>query len=259
MLINLKDDFYDESLIKEILSSEEIDFLEQGPYRVDKDILTNNNVLIHCYCTSHQKKLMVSFYDSIQEKELVRISYDLEVKPNGKKWVYFYDKNNEKKVIFDDTIISNRSIFAKTEDGIYHPVYLVEIQDGTFELSNGHFAIGQYGKYMPNITFISPIPEVIWKSVNKESFNLPEGHLYIIKGTFFISKKGTKCFRVDENGDHVLIKDSWGGAFDRYRGRTLPEESSLYYRRASSNGGGSGNDYIIVPKNWKYQLSEEDL
>ena len=88
-------------------------------------------------------------------------------------------------------------------------------------------------------------------------FNLPNGELRQLTGEYFVSKKGTKCFRIG-NGPHIILQDDWGGAFNKYRGHTLPEDQ-IYYRRSSSNGGGCGYDYAIIPKDWRLQITEDDI
>ena len=76
-----------------------------------------------------------------------------------------------------------------------------------------------------------------------------------------MSKKGTKLFKLNPMGKHYLLKDEWGGAFNNYRGGKLPttDRGAVYYRCASSNGGGCGNDFSVIPIDWKNTLSEEDL
>lgn len=134
-------------------------------------------------------------------------------------------------------------------------------KEGVIQLTNGTFLINKYGKYEPNLSFLNIKPDVNseWIRVEPSEFNLPKGCLSKIYGTFFTSKKGTKCFRINPNGEHMLIGDCWGGSSNRYYGGTLPEEGALYYRRASSNGGGLGHDYAIYQRDWKYELSEEDI
>lgn len=145
-------------------------------------------------------------------------------------------------------------------DGILSRFQKVSL-DNVVELSNGKYLINEYGKYNPNISFINDVPDVEhqWKAAKKEDFNLPKGDVSVIYGNYFVSKKGTKCFEINPNGNHLIIKDNWGGSFNKYRGRTLPQETALYYRRATSNGGGNGIDYAVFPKNWKYLLNEEDI
>ena len=149
----------------------------------------------------------------------------------------------------------------------------------TFMMDDGEtIGMKAYGKYKPNVTFLinknfhgkreiihetDDAIEVsdIWEDVDRRDFNLPEGCLSVVYGTFFMSKKGTKIFRIEENGPHMLIRDSWGGCFNDYRGNALPDENkgALYFRIASSNGGGTGYDYAVLPKDWKFSMSIDDL
>lgn len=128
-------------------------------------------------------------------------------------------------------------------------------------LENGNFLIIDYGKYATNLSFINNVSTIEYMKRDKQEFNLPEGDYSCIYGNFFVSKKGIKCFKIlpKEEASHILIRDNWGGCFNSYRGRTLPEDNALYYRRASSNGGGTGYDYAIYKKDWKYSLSEDDI
>ena len=145
-----------------------------------------------------------------------------------------------------------------------------------FTMTNGDYIINHYGKYCSGLGIIVPKGDShigpygedqsirLFQeadSKNKSDFNLGEGPLDSLRGKFFVSKKGTKLFKVDPNGPHILLRDDWGGAFNSYRGGKLPamDGGALYYRRASSNGGGTGYDYAVVPVNWKLEISEDDL
>lgn len=142
-----------------------------------------------------------------------------------------------------------------------------------FVLDTGAVFIKHYGKYNSGLGIIVdpykyPHTNMLTGDVNlfceyaqKSDYNLGEGFLDYMIGDFFVSKKGTKIFRVNEDGKHVLLRDDWGGSFNSYRGGKLlrTEEGALYYRRASSNGGGIGYDYSVVPVNWKKVISEDDL
>jgi hypothetical protein len=136
---------------------------------------------------------------------------------------------------------------------------MMNTKDRAIELDNGNFLVNLYGKYQPDLSFIHSDPEIEWKGIKRQELNLAEGDYSYIRGEHFVSKKGTKCFRVKEDGGHVLIEDNWGGAFNNYRGRSLPKEESLHYKRASSNGGGSGYDYAIYPYPWRYSIGEENI
>lgn len=145
-----------------------------------------------------------------------------------------------------------------------------------FTMTNGDFIINHYGKYASglgiivgkNDSHIGPYGEDrcirLFQEVDRRSkseFNLGDGPLDSLRGKFFVSKKGTKLFKADPNGPHVLLRDDWGGGFNSYRGGKLPgmDAGALYYRRATSNGGGMGTDWCVVPIDWKQEISEEDL
>lgn len=150
-------------------------------------------------------------------------------------------------------------VFVKVDD------YLISASEKESEdhikLSNGNVLMNRYGKYEPNLTFVAAEPYIMWDRIAATELNCnPDaGWFDVLHGTFFVSKKGTKCFRIDSNGEHILIKDSWGGCFNKYRGYSLPENGSVYYHRASSNGGGCGYDYAVYPRNWMFTLNEEDI
>jgi hypothetical protein len=129
------------------------------------------------------------------------------------------------------------------------------------KLDNGNYLFNDYGKYSSGLSFILPSEDTeIFKSVETEQYNLPDGDLSEVKGRFFTSKKGTKCFDVKEDGPDVLIRDSWGGSFNKYRGDTLSLlPNQKYFNRASSNGGGNGYDYVVVPIHTKYTISIDDI
>lgn len=129
--------------------------------------------------------------------------------------------------------------------------------DGIITLDNGKFLIKKHGKYMPNLSFISDIPYLDWQSIDATALNLANGKFDCLRGDYFVSKKGTKCFAVKDNGKHLLLRDDWGGAFNSSRGHNLTE--GLYLRRASSNGGGSGYDYAVVPYGWRHKVSVDDI
>jgi len=125
------------------------------------------------------------------------------------------------------------------------------------KLSEGSFLHNCFGKYEPNLSILTT-SEVFPKYETREfsELNIEGIYLSSLRGDYFVSKKGTNCFRVKEDGKHYLYCHSWHG-----RNATLPfsKVEGLYYRCASSNGGGNGYDYIILPVDWKYQLSEEDI
>lgn len=153
-------------------------------------------------------------------------------------------------------------------EGISFPVAIIDAQWNTVSpaekedsvlLDNGNHLMNKFGKYEPNLCFISKMPYIMWRKTTPKEYNLsPKCSLCYVRGTYFKSKKGTDCFRLDDNGPHILLRDNWGGAFERYRGGNLPEDQ-LYHRRASSNGGGCGYDYAVIPLGWQKVISEDDI
>ena len=118
------------------------------------------------------------------------------------------------------------------------------------KLDNGEMLFNHFGKYASGLTFLMKNEEDYnYIPISQQELNVDNGNFSIIKGDFFTSKKGTKCFRIKQNGNDVLIRDNWGGSFNRYTGRTLFQiKNLLFEKRASSNGGGTGYDFIIISK-----------
>ncbi len=136
------------------------------------------------------------------------------------------------------------------------------------KLDNGKFLNRVYGKYSPNITFISNI-ELNCENLKKIRMDTSvinpnlkfDGIINeIYKGWYRKNAKGTDVFEHDKNGKHFFVCVSWGGAFDSSSGKCLtPKVHFLYYRRASSNGGGTGYNYFIFENNCIDKLSEDDF
>ena len=143
---------------------------------------------------------------------------------------------------------------------------MVDIEEanlkGFVELDGGRqWLYNDHGKYAPKVTFVglkTPFMPT-YKKVAAAEFNLERGDISALEGRFFVSKKGTKCFEIEAGGPHQLVKDSWGGCFNNYRGGQLGKLKSLYEIRRCSNGGGAGCDYAIVAKGERYQLSVDDI
>ena len=133
-------------------------------------------------------------------------------------------------------------------------------------LDNGDWLVKHYEKYQSGLTILhkpdfNPF-NFTGQQVDNESFNLHhEGSFRIINGEFFVSKKGTKCFRAYPDGDDQLVCHSWGGAFNTSRpyGKDTFGEDAKYYRNASSNGGGQGNEWVVLPRGWTKTVSEDDI
>jgi hypothetical protein len=132
--------------------------------------------------------------------------------------------------------------------------------EGFIQLDNGKWLYNNFGKYAPNLTFILDKPqELPWEKVASSNFNLPKGNLSMLRGKFFMSKKGKPVFDMSTSmKNHTLLRDDWGGAFNDYKGYNLPHDNH-YFRRASSNGGGAGYDYAIVDTMWKHTVSIDDI
>ena len=197
------------------------------------------------------------------------------------KWGSTYVSDEEKRLWIDATLVWDPStqFSEKRVDIDWNPkkmevtewektVYWRDFQrhyltnmEWIIVLSNWKFLINQYGKYQPNLSFITSVPKLSFENVRSRDLNFDEWSFSVIYWEFFISKKWTKCFRVlpKERAKHVLIRDDWWGAFNKYRWRTLPEENALYYRRASSNGGWSGYDYGVYEVNFRNEVSEDDI
>lgn len=124
--------------------------------------------------------------------------------------------------------------------------------------------VRHYGKYRSGLSIIVdsyedfhwvPTPDLATE-INVQF----DGEISVMRGQHFVSKKGTNCFRVRDDGPHLLICSEWGGAFNDTRGFWVREpEGALYFRHARSNGGGMGNDYIVFPAGYRRDLREEDV
>ena len=134
------------------------------------------------------------------------------------------------------------------------------------KLDNGKFLNRSYGKYEPNITFVSnkEMEKLPWEH-NKETGKYFDGNTYSIRGSYRKNGKGTDIFEIGgPTSPHLLLKTSWGGAFNTARGYcNIPNQLDhfLFERRASSNGGGAGNTYRVVKVTWNPQgtVSEDDF
>ena len=131
-----------------------------------------------------------------------------------------------------------------------------------FKLNDGSWLTQDFGKYRTGLLIIHS-DDIQWdNNISAQDLNIGGGSISFIRGTYFKTKKGADAFKVDPNGPHKLLRDSWGGCFNSNRGYNLPVDGGpdvLYCRRARSNGGGCGNDYVIVDKDWKKSLSIDDL
>lgn len=137
----------------------------------------------------------------------------------------------------------------------------VEMPNGWVKLQGGKFLYRWYGKYMPDLLFISSTPEYNWEEVDFREFNLaPIRDLHLIQGRYFKTKKGVGAFEASNEGPHLLLADNWGGSFNEYRGENSPKtQDCLFQRVASSNRGGSGTTFSVVPIGYKAEYSVNEL
>ena len=123
--------------------------------------------------------------------------------------------------------------------------------------------IRHYGKYRSGLSIIvNSFSDYHWEEAPALSAQMNirfDGKTSVMQGEYFVSKKGVKCFRVRNDGPHLLVRSDWGGAFNQSRGMLDAPGGSLYFRRARSNGGGTGYDYVIFPVGFRAQLREEDV
>ena len=147
-----------------------------------------------------------------------------------------------------------------------------------YTLTNGNYLIEDYGEYSTNLSFIVQKNDghirrdehgnqCIYlldntnnaEVINGTEFNIASCYLRTLRGNFFVSKKGTNIFKVDPNGQHILLRDEWGGRWDPDDvGYRLPT-GALYFYRTPADDDDSGYDYAVVPFGWKREISEEDL
>ncbi|MBR0488412.1 hypothetical protein IJJ39_01920 [Candidatus Saccharibacteria bacterium] len=142
------------------------------------------------------------------------------------------------------------------------------------------FTVSMFGKYQPNLTFVlgkefqcaenakEPFDPLRYFSAKGITDNMNidfDGSAEVLFGDFWLSKAGKPHFRVKEPKDakDMLIRVSWGGAFNFSRGRRESDLSDTvgikYFRRAESNGGGAGNDYYVVPVGYRRIVWDEEI
>ena len=209
-------------------------------------------VACRCYKDFSGKFVLLSADEFIPEKE-IQVEYP-ESHDTGAsiiKGVAYYEKH---------TVISSISS-SNVGQSIGHEWIELSIPEGWIVLDDGTFMYKDYGKMRPNLLFLNNTPEINFKTVKGSEYNLPISELQCLLGVYFKTKKGADAFRITtaEKATHVLLKDNWGGAFNRYRGNTIPEEKAIYYRRATSNGGGVGNDYAVFKTEWLMNASINDF
>ena len=182
------------------------------------------------------------------------------------EFIICYNKYTKYDILPNDTL---ENIKEKIKE--YNYIWRISLKgrifgENTFLLDDGRYLFNNKGKYTSGLTFICQknqlLSDFYHQNENlKKIINLNlDGNSTFCYGTFFKSKKGTPCFDITvKNPMHILIRTSWGGAFNTSRGiRNIPSDN-IYYRRASSNGGGAGNDYLVIPIDFKNKISVDDI
>ncbi len=192
----------------------------------------------------------INLYDKIEEIWVCSKEYNYS-KPNYKKIFVLpaYNHSGKHNNIWVDPISLK---------------FYTDPEHSFIEINENLFLYNWYGKYCPNITILVNHPNDLnfqFERTNNSKFNLEKGKLSFIEGDFRISKNKKPIFDMTKNTKkHLLIRDDWGGPFNKTRGYQLEKlEPKLHYRRASSNGGGTGSDFIVIEKGVKYTPKLEDL
>jgi hypothetical protein len=140
---------------------------------------------------------------------------------------------------------------------------VTEKSTSVIELTNGEVLCNRFGKYQPNLCFVLNEDNISlgWEDADK-NYNIDwDGDPVQLRGDFWVSKKGTRCFRPKEDGQHVLIRVDWGGCFNPTRGNEFNtvKDLALYAREASSNGGGSGYNFYVLPYGFRREVSLDEI
>jgi len=137
----------------------------------------------------------------------------------------------------------------------------------SIKLGNGETLIRRYEKYQPAMCFLLTENNIDqhWLDVTYHGIDInatfDAKKVEWMPGEFWVSKKGTPCFRPKEDGSHILIRTTWGGCFEPSRGTEFPElkEKALFSKYARSNGGGAGYNYYVFPKDFRNEVSLDDI
>lgn len=134
----------------------------------------------------------------------------------------------------------------------------------SIKLVNGETLIRRFNKYEPGICFVlsdETITEEWRKTPIDFNINFDASSVSWMSGEFWISRKGSSCFRPKSDGQHILLRISWGGCFEPSRGREYSEikQFALYAKRATSNGGGCGYNYYVFSKDFRKEVSLDDI
>jgi hypothetical protein len=162
--------------------------------------------------------------------------------------------------------------FAESARDVEMAAIPVGLGDGEeIKLDNGGYLIKHYGKFRSGLTLLSDVPmkQIEVASPHKLSILSEELNIdvdafdsLIMYGDFFVSRKGSKCFRVKKNGKHMLLRFNIGRDFSvRHWGpdQEVFEGKELYWREAMSNGGGTGYLYIVIPRGWRKSWDIDEI
>lgn len=149
--------------------------------------------------------------------------------------------------------------------------YILKEEDIEIQLPSRWFNLGDsYGlkafkKYEPMLLIIADVPYIKWERMDEEmktSLNINEAGLTeFLKGDFFVTKKGTKSFRIKKDGKNILFRTDFNYTPINTDERKRLEDNGevLHYSRRTSNGGGLGWDYYVVNKDWSYVPDIDNL
>ncbi len=150
--------------------------------------------------------------------------------------------------------------------------------DKIFYNGNRKFNVVDTGKYKSGITIEipqewninknrkpeSPINYIVYRELT-DGMNIDfNGDSSILLGRYRLSKNGRPVFEITEptKSKDILIKVSWGGAFNTTRGRYsnyAKEIGAEFFTKRSSNGRGAGNDYWILPVDFVRDMESRDV
>ena len=139
---------------------------------------------------------------------------------------------------------------------------VIEHDTSVIELTNGEVLCNRFGKYQPNMCFVLNENNICNTWTDVDNYNIDwDGDPVQLRGEYWVSKKGTKCFRPKEDGEYVLIRVDWGGCFNPTRGIEFNtvKEFAPYSRKASSNGGGNGYNFYVLPYGFHREVSIDEI
>lgn len=143
-----------------------------------------------------------------------------------------------------------------------------------YPLEDGKFLHSHMGKYGSGLLIIAdredlPLVPYSWSYFNdhRDEYETTCSMMKIVDrwmgcyvGDFFFTKKGKPAFRLNPDGNHVLVVDD----FDGERGYTsrldiLPEKDRMYFKRSLSNGGGAGKIWCVLPREYKAVFNMDEI